>query len=132
MTGQDQCRIVEYLAMVPCAANNSLAVTRDESGEVKYDKCYVCEDAKPPLPLTLDDDRCQYVGQDAIASLSKLLSSKIFQSSQRPRVLGMIAVKRFATHFRSSDFIDLKVSPLGQWSLTSLHSSIRELRILGG
>jgi hypothetical protein len=47
-------------------------------------------------------------------------------------VLGMIALKRLTVHFIDLDFWDLRVSVLGQWSLSSLHSSIREIRILGG
>jgi hypothetical protein len=118
--------------MIPCAANGSLVVNRDQAGAIHYSKCYLCESIQPPAPLTSDDDGCRYSSQATVSILSKLVNSKVFQSSRRPRVLGMIALKRLTTHFVDPDFVDLRASALGQWTLTSLHSSIRELRILGG
>jgi serine/threonine-protein kinase ATR len=118
--------------MVPCAATGSLVVTRDEAGAIHYSECYHCESLPLPKSLTLGDDRCRYVSQAAVSILSNLVSSKEFQALRKPRVLGMIAVKHFTVHFSDSEFVNLGVSQLGQWSLTSLHSSMRELRILGG
>lgn len=118
--------------MMPCAANGSLVVNRDQAGAIHYSKCYLCESIQPPASLTIDDDRCQYSCQATASILRKLVNCKAFQSSRRPRVLGMIALKRLTVHFIDLDFWDLRVSVLGQWSLSSLHSSIREIRILGG
>ena len=118
--------------MIPCAAYGSLVVNRDQAGAIRYSKCYLCESIQPPESLTLDDDGCRYSSQATVSILNKLVNSTAFQSSRRPRVLGMIALKHLTVHFIDSNFWDLRVSVLGQWSLTSLHSSIRELRILGG
>lgn len=132
LAAKDQCRIIECLAMLPCAANGSLTVTRDHAGAIHYSECYHCENLPGPKSSALGDERCQYVSQATVSILSKLVNSKKFQALRKPRVLGMIAVQRLTVHFSDNDFVDLGVSPLGQWSLTSLHSSIRELRILGG
>ncbi|KIN07972.1 hypothetical protein OIDMADRAFT_111112 [Oidiodendron maius Zn] len=128
----DRSRVMEYLGMIPCAANGSLVVNRDQAGAIHYSKCYLCESIQPPASLTIDDDGCQYSCHATASILRKLVNCTAFQSSRRPRVLGMIALKRLTVHFIDLDFWDLRVSVLGQWTLTSLHSSIREIRILGG
>lgn len=108
-------------------------MSRDQDNEIHYSKCYLCEGIQHPTStIALDDGGCRYISQDVISILTKLVKSKVFQASRRPRVFGMIAVKRFTVHFNNDEFVDLGVSPLGQWCLTSLHSSTRELRILGG
>lgn len=123
---------MEYLAMIPCAANGSLVVSRDPGDTIHYSKCYLCEGIPMPESQSLDASGCGYISQDIISVLTKLVSSQVFQASRRPRVLGMIAVQRFTVHFTDPNFMDLGTSPLGQWSLTSLQSSVRELRILAG
>jgi serine/threonine-protein kinase ATR len=118
--------------MIPCAASGSLVVRRDQGDGIHYSKCYLCEGIPMPESLSLDDNGCRYISQDITSLLAKLVNSQAFQASRRPRVLGMIAVQRFTAHFNDPSFMDLGTSPLGQWSLTSLHSSVRELRILAG
>lgn len=44
----------------------------------------------------------------------------------------MFALRRFTVHFNDPEFFDLEKSPLGQWCLQSLRSSIRELRVASG
>lgn len=107
-------------------------MSRNQDNEIHYSKCHLCEGVKHPISTALHNDECQYVSQDAILILTKLVNSKVFQASRKPRVLGMVSVKRFSVHFNDHEFVDLGVSPLGQWCLASLHSSTRELRVLGG
>jgi serine/threonine-protein kinase ATR len=132
LSEEQQSRLIEYLAMIACAANGSLVVTHDHAGAIHYSKCDLCEGIQPPTSLALVDEAHRHPSQAAVSILSKLVKSKVFQASRRPRVLGMIAVRRFTVHYNDRKFVDLGMSPLGQWSLTSLHSSMRELRILGG
>lgn len=46
--------------------------------------------------------------------------------------MAMFALRRFTVHFDDPVFFDLEKSPLGQWCLQSLRSSIRELRVASG
>jgi serine/threonine-protein kinase ATR len=132
LTEKDRSQVIQYLAMIPCAANGSLVISRDQGGAIHYSKCYLCDGIPLPESISLDDNGCRHISQDIISLLSRLVNSQVFQASRRPRVLGMVAVKRFTVHFNDPNFVDLEVSPLAQWCLTSLHSSIRELRILAG
>ena len=116
--------------MIPCAANDCLEVTRDNDDTIRYSKCQICE--RTSNSVNGNTIASRNISNDAILILSKLVGSKAFQGSRRPRVLAMIALKRFTVHFSDHEFIDFNKSSLGQWCLQSLHSSIRELRIAAG
>jgi serine/threonine-protein kinase ATR len=117
--------------MIPCAAHGTLEVVHDEDGSIRYSTCYLCEALKTPESLILDNSRCERISQDAILVLESLENATSFKESRKPRVLAMITLKRFATHFRSSRLLDLDQT-LGKWCLSSLTSSLRELRICAG
>ena len=116
--------------MIPCAASDSLEVVWDDDNTIKYSKCQICE--RTANSVTGNTTGAHSVSDDAILILSKLVGSQRFQESRRPRVLAMIALKRFTVHFTNHEFMDFNKSSLGQWCLQSLHSSIRELRIAAG
>jgi len=116
--------------MIPCAASDGLEVSWNNDGSIKSSRCQICE--RTSSTVSGNTMSCGNVSDDAILILSKLVRSKAFQESRRPRVLAMITLKRFTAHFTNNDFIDFNKSPLGQWCLQSLRSSIRELRIAAG
>lgn len=120
--------------MIPCAANDSLEVKITDDGSIEYSTCFMCEGSQPPGSFTLDTNRCDSIRQDAIMVLEKVVTSHAFQTCRKPRVLAMIALKRFTVHFRSSEFLSLDPDPseLGKWCLSALTSSTRELRIAAG
>lgn len=123
---------IKYLSMTPCAAYGSLVVTRDIAGNITHSRCYFCETLPLPEAITVHDVRCQSISKDAISILATLVNSPRFHDSKRSRVLAMIALRTFATHFTDEEFLDLEASSLGQWCLQSLQSSVRELRIAAG
>ncbi|KAI3397802.1 hypothetical protein diail_10335 [Diaporthe ilicicola] len=83
-----RCSIIELLARIPCAADDTLILGS--------------------------------VGQHT------------FKESRRPRVVAMIALRRIIVHSKSPDMLDLETSAIGQWCLSTLQSSLRELRIAAG
>ncbi|TAQ86632.1 hypothetical protein B7494_g5044 [Chlorociboria aeruginascens] len=124
--------VIEFLGRIPCAANGSLTVTRDHEGKIIKSKCFVCEGISLPESMRLNPSRCQTVGGDSILIMSKITNSPAFGDSRRSRVLAMIVLRSFTTHFTNPDFVDLEQSSLGQWCLHSLRSSLRELRVAAG
>jgi serine/threonine-protein kinase ATR len=76
--------------------------------------------------------RCREVSSEAILIFGNLVKSLAFGSSRRPRVLAMYILRKYALHYNNPEFLDLEMSPLGQWCLGSLKSSLRELRIAAG
>ena len=83
-------------------------------------------------PGVRDEPMCQEISNEATLIFSNLIKSTAFGASRRPRVLAMLILKKFALHYDNSDILDLDKSPLAQWCLGSLKSSIRELRIAAG
>jgi serine/threonine-protein kinase ATR len=75
---------------------------------------------------------CQEISVEAIQIFGNLIKSPAFGTAKRPRVLAMLMLKKFALHYEDPEFLDLEKSPLGQWCLGSLKSSVRELRIAAG
>jgi serine/threonine-protein kinase ATR len=94
--------------------------------------CVVCEESQRTLPDGTSESRRQEVSVEAIATFQAIFNSPSFQQSRRCRVIAMFALRRFALHFSNAELIDLETSRLGQWCLTSLRSSIRELRVAAG
>ncbi|TVY28597.1 Protein kinase [Lachnellula hyalina] len=127
----ERCESIQQLANIPCAAHGSLMETKFRDGILRP-KCFLCEGLKPPDSFHLDEERCQKISIEAIATFSNLIKSTAFLDSRRPRVLAMIALRRFTVHFTSPSFVDFEQSILGQWCLQSLKSSIRELRVAAG
>lgn len=128
----ERCKVIDYLAMIPCAAYGSLAITRDKFENIVSSRCFICEDLPMPEAVMLDDDLCQKTGTEAILILNTLIKSPAFIDSRRSRVLATLAIKTFAVHFRNEKFLNLDTSELGQWCLRGLKSSMREMRIAAG
>lgn len=126
----DRCKAIKILGQIPCASHGSLTIVHDQGGAIRDSKCSICEGSKPLNIIEETPDRI--ASQEAILIFSKLVKSAAFLDSRKPRVLAMIALKRFAVHFKNPEFVDLEVSSLGQWCLQSLRSSIRELRLAAG
>ena len=118
--------------MLPRAANRSLSVMRDNEGNISNWTCFLCDETPPATSIVLDSERCQNVCSDAVLTFAKLIKLSAFAEAQQPRVLAMVALKKYAMHFKNADFMDLKSSSLGQWCVVSLKSSSRELRISAG
>lgn len=124
----NRCRAIEYLGLIPCASSGTLTVTY-QNGFPRYSTCSQCEKIETGPSQKPDN---HHVSSDAILVLMNIVKSQIFQDSRKPRVLAMITLKKFTTHFRDPELIDLEVSPLAHWCLKSLRSSVRELRIAAG
>lgn len=70
--------------------------------------------------------------KEAYTAFARLIELPVFQQCRRPRVVAMMALRRFALHSIEPDFLNVQTSPLASWCVKSLKSSIRELRIAAG
>jgi serine/threonine-protein kinase ATR len=128
---EDQCKAIELLGLVPCGAAGYLSATRTESA-IKDPKCLLCEGMPDQDPVERDEPTCREISNQALLIFGNLIKSSAFGIAKRPRVLAMLMLKKFAVHYENLEFLDLEMSPLGQWCLGSLKSSVRELRIAAG
>ncbi|KAJ9155587.1 Protein kinase rad3 [Pleurostoma richardsiae] len=131
MDDADRCLAIDLLAYLPCAADDTLAFSSQtiESKRVQL-HCSFCS--------RLESSETQPVCRElsakhaAVAILKKLIRLPNFLESRRPRVVAMVALRRFIQHTKDPELYDLETSVMGQWCLQSLQSSLRELRIAAG
>ncbi|KAK2061543.1 phosphatidylinositol 3 [Colletotrichum caudatum] len=130
LSEEDQCIAIDIVARTCCVVD--MVATNNESSldKNKRLRCASC-DRKPkganqPKVVTAQ------AKSDAQSIFTKLIHLDSFKESRRPRVVAMIAMRRIINHADNTQLIDLETSPLGQWCLQSLHSSVRELRIASG
>lgn len=158
----NRCKALKLLGMIPCASASTLTVFRNKNGEFGEPECTVCGSSSkiehivdvasgrvapgsasasvpvsavqdgPITPPGAQSTDVAKVEAQAVAILSALLKVADFELSRKPRILAMMVVRKFALHFEGAQFMDLESSVLGQWCLTSLRSSVRELRIVAG
>ncbi|KFY60649.1 hypothetical protein V496_05277 [Pseudogymnoascus sp. VKM F-4515 (FW-2607)] len=158
----NRCKALKLLGMIPCASAGTLTVFRGRNGEFGEPECTLCGSSSKTEPIidaanghacpapiaaslpvnTVQTDPKTNPGAQtadmakvetqAVAILSALLKVADFDLSRKPRILAMMVVRKFALHFEGTQFMDLESSVLGQWCLTSLRSSVRELRIVAG
>nr|XP_036588838.1 protein kinase Rad3 (phosphatidylinositol 3) [Colletotrichum truncatum]KAF6800480.1 protein kinase Rad3 (phosphatidylinositol 3) [Colletotrichum truncatum] len=126
---ESQCLAIELLSRICCAADRILPV----DGMIPQSKRLLCASCDqgvqgPERPKALDGTK----KKEAQFIFTKLINLDEFKKSRRPRVAAMIALRRIINHTDDLELFDLETSPLGQWCLQSLHSSIRELRIASG
>ncbi|KAF9871571.1 hypothetical protein CkaCkLH20_10982 [Colletotrichum karsti] len=125
-----QCLAIDLISRTCCAADMTLS--KDELPTSKDGRlpCMSC-DRKLEGPMRPEVIDIQ-TKQEAQSTFAKLINLTSFKESKRPRVVAMIAMRRLINHTDDLELFDLETSPLGQWCLQSLHSSIRELRIAAG
>lgn len=126
-----KCQVVELLGRAPCAADGTLIIGRAEPGAHPKMSCSFCsgQKGKGRLPPESTNKKAK---AEAYAAFARLVELPTFQQATRPRVMGMMALRRFALHSIEPEFLNIQTSPLASWSVRSLKSSIRELRIAAG
>ncbi len=121
---------MKCLSYIPCANAGTLTLTYDQDGSICDSQCSICDSGVPNVsPEAMFDDS---VAVEALATFKQLMDLPEFEESKSSRVLGMFALRSFAMHFKITTFLNLEESPLAQWCLRSLRSSVRELRIAAG
>lgn len=107
-----------------------MVLERGKDGRILNSQCRICE--SDSIVASHSDPLINRSSEEAQLALAKLIKLPSFLESRKARVVAMLALKRFAVHCSNPEFINLEISPLGQWCLQSLQSSVRELRIAAG
>ncbi|KAI3544873.1 phosphatidylinositol 3 [Colletotrichum filicis] len=131
LSENNQCRAIDLVARICCAVDLATVVDGGASiGNHNSIGCTFCDDkyrGSRSLDVTTAAEK-----REAQSIFTKLIHLPNFKESKRPRIVAMISARRIINHADVTELIDLETSPLGQWCLQSLHSSIRELRIASG
>ncbi|OHE96626.1 phosphatidylinositol 3 [Colletotrichum orchidophilum] len=131
LSEDDQCRAIDLVSRICCIVDMAATVDGDASiSGTKSLRCVFCDQksrGSQRLNVTTAEEK-----REAQSIFTKLIHIHCFKESRRPRIVAMISARRIINHADVTELIDLETSPLGQWCLQSLHSSIRELRIASG
>ena len=119
LSEDDQCKLFASIGGVPCKLAQTWSLAQGQ--------CYVC-DAEEPRSRNTDQSLCTIL----LTTTTNLLKLLHGQGTPRPRVAAMVSVKRLLAHSTDPNYLDLKISPIGQWCLQALRSSLRDLRIAAG
>lgn len=119
--------------MVSCSSSGTLRIVRNKDGGIQDAKCSICD----PRDLANQDPHhvsstALDIYQSTIEILANFVRSPLLAETKRQRILAMLALRKLATHFRGSQFLNIESSSLGQWCVQCLQSSVRELRIAAG
>ncbi|PFH56755.1 hypothetical protein XA68_16038 [Ophiocordyceps unilateralis] len=125
----DRCLAIELLSRMCCVADESISMPGSET------RCAICEEEGDPGTVTASSFK-----SEARLVFCKLVRLPKFLESRRPRIVAMIALRKFVLHCEESGFLDLEragfgdvaVPGPGQWCLQSLNSALRELRVAAG
>ncbi|KAL8413730.1 hypothetical protein RB594_005107 [Gaeumannomyces avenae] len=130
LEGNDACRVLDMIAHVACAADNTLALVSEPMSESNGLICSFCSGLGRPQRTPQPLDRAAKLM--AVTTFTRILKLPAFHNLRKPRVVAMMAMRRLVAHFQEPDLLDLEKSAPGHWCLQSLNSSIRELRIAAG
>jgi serine/threonine-protein kinase ATR len=118
--------VIRYLGFLPCSSAGFLKVVNDRDQNISGATCEVCVGEQSVKAFHGP------IATSAVGIFVALIGSSKFQEYKRLRVMAMIALRSYAMHFNDTRLLDLRESPLGQWCVGSLQSSVRELRIAAG
>ncbi|KAF6838930.1 protein kinase Rad3 (phosphatidylinositol 3) [Colletotrichum plurivorum] len=125
-----QLMAIDLLSRICCVADAPTTEDNPAPAESRNFVCPCC-DRRSKAPKRTKGD--SFEAKQAVQLVfTELLKLDCFANSQRPRVVAMIAMRRVISHTDDPAVFDLETSPLAQWCLQSLHSSVRELRIAAG
>ncbi|KAI9757305.1 MAG: hypothetical protein M4579_003516 [Chaenotheca gracillima] len=124
-----QCEFLKCLGDIACAGANTLG-SSDISDTIGHDRCSVCFfDGVFPYERKLWQGEQK---EEVVSTIKLLLDIPVFRSSTSPRMWAMMTIRKVLLHSDDPEYVNLATSPLGQWCLQSLCSSVRELRIAAG
>lgn len=126
-----KCQVIDLLGRAPCAADGTLVIDRPDPSVQPKMTCSFCSGAKTKSRLPPECGNAKAKGE-AYAAFASLVELPVFQQSRRPRVVGMMALRRLALHSIEPEFLNIQTSAIASWCARSLKSSIRELRIAAG
>jgi serine/threonine-protein kinase ATR len=126
------CELLLALGKLACAGSQSLQPLEDDSNDWKDMACTFCDATKSSHHserLYWDRGECGEDWKDVVAAILAVIGLQGFRDSTKPRVYMALAIRRVFNHISDAEYLDLERSSLGEWLLSSMSRSLRELRI---
>ncbi len=124
--------LLSALSKVACAGSQCLEQSGTGSHLWQIAKCTLCD--SPRNSARSDTVYWNNVEgtedwKDVIAAMLLITKEDIFQKSSKARVLMAVAIGRVFNHISDSNYLNLEMCELGQWLLSSMSRSLRELKL---
>ncbi|KAL4803894.1 hypothetical protein BDV18DRAFT_166188 [Aspergillus unguis] len=123
---QEKNEFIDTLGRLPCAIAGSLR-TAMQGASMAEQSCQACDDERQGSTQSHE----QISGSDDLCHILAFIIPKISRSSS-VRVTTMTTLKRILMHTSSLRHLQLSSSVFGDFLLSSLRSSVRELRVVAG
>ncbi|PGG99288.1 Atypical/PIKK/ATR protein kinase [Polytolypa hystricis UAMH7299] len=124
LSQDDQCEVLAKLGRMACAGANSLARERPINTSAAIFQCSVCD------RLSISTLGARWASpqfNELWEAVTEIVPN--LQGSVELRVSAMFSVHNILMHDPTNEHVRLGSSPLGDWCLQSLRSSVREVRI---
>lgn len=127
-----QKTLLQAFAKIACASTRSLEVCEPYSDDWKDLTCTLCD-----IPSSTKRSAESYWNivhssedwKDVIAAMLAMTKEAAFQTSNKSRVLMAVAIGRVYNHISDPAYLNLEICELGQWLLSSMSRSLRELKL---
>ncbi|KAL2866806.1 protein kinase MEC1 [Aspergillus lucknowensis] len=123
---QEKCEFLGNLGRLPCAIAASSTKPVEHFSQGKQ-LCHICDDEHYDDYLSIE----QANESEALCQIMTFIVPKVSRSATL-RVTTMITLKRVLMHTSTSTHLQLSNSVFGDFLLSSLRSSVRELRVVAG
>ncbi|PGG96942.1 serine/threonine-protein kinase ATR [Blastomyces parvus] len=125
---EDQCEVLAKVGRIACAGAGTLVMEQPNNVAGPQFRCLIC-DSISPKPSNSKPKKSLHFGEVCKTMIEII---PILQGSKKPRIAAMFAIRSVVMHDPKSENLGMHTSPLGEWCLQSLRSSLRELRMAAG
>ena len=127
-----QLEMLEALSKIACAGSQCLEQRKTDSQRWQTLKCTLCDTLSKSNRDGLvywNSDDGEEDWKEVIAALLVITKESTFQKSSKARILMAVAIGRAFNHISNSRYLNLETCELGQWLLSSMSRSLRELKL---
>lgn len=129
---ESQCELLSAFARIACAGTGSLQHTRVDLQDLGHSNCTLCdshESTKHEQKASWNEAGHGEDWKDAIAAMLTITKEPKFQQAPKARVYMAVAIGRVFRHISDADYLNLEACELGQWLISMMSRSVRELKL---
>jgi len=129
---KQQCELLSAFTRIACAGSGCLEDSAADTQHLQRSSCTLCDvpssTQRKALPYW-NGARYGEDWKDAIAAMLVITKQPRFEKAPKARVYMAIAIGRVFRHISDVDYLSLESCELGQWLVTSMSRSLRELKL---
>ncbi|QSS66872.1 phosphatidyl inositol 3-kinase [Histoplasma capsulatum] len=128
LSEEDHCEVLTMIGRIACAGAGSLVIEQPSNVTGPQFRCLICDSVSPRLPNNRPQESSHF--SEICKTMTEIIP--VVQGSRKARIAAMFGIRNIVMHDPKNENVALHSSPLGEWCLQSLRSSLRELRMAAG